>query len=91
MNTESPFREEDRQARVDALRAERDGLARTLAAIREQVKETDRQRWSWWSFALGFCVVPAAALLLIGWMAMSEESSSTTRSLHDWGGPPHGQ
>jgi len=64
MSTESPFREQDLLARLEALTAERDELsrARALATAREACAR--RSGWSWWRFLLGVAVLPAAMVLL---------------------------
>ena len=63
MPPESPFREEDLQARVEALRLERDNLARSLAVMRAEA--AGYGRWSWWRFLLGLSVLPLAAILFL--------------------------
>ena len=62
MSTESPFREQDLLARLEALTAERDELSRALATAREACAR--RSGWSWWRFLLGVAVLPAAMVLL---------------------------
>jgi hypothetical protein len=49
---------------VDALRLERDNLARSLAVTLAQAKAATSRPWSWWRFVLGIGVVPAVALLI---------------------------
>jgi hypothetical protein len=60
MESSSPFREEDLQARVEALRAERDELERALAIA---VREGRRGAWSWSRFLLGVALLPRAVVL----------------------------
>ena len=63
MPKESPFREEDLQARVEALRAERDQLASALeTALRESRR---RGAWSWGRFLLGVALLPTAVLMSV--------------------------
>lgn len=76
MLLDSPFREEDLQARVDALRAERDELARRLAATRGRVREVRRESWSWWRFVFGFCIAPALMVLGLACLAWSSDAES---------------
>jgi hypothetical protein len=59
---ESPFRGEDLEARVAALRAERDVLAKDLARTRAALRAY--RPWSWLRFALGF-VVPIVAIVAL--------------------------
>jgi hypothetical protein len=70
MPTESPFREEDLSARVDALRVERDRLVLDL----ETAVRAGRRRavWSWGRFLLGLAVLPSIALVgafVLAWLA----------------------
>jgi hypothetical protein len=76
MLLDSPFREEDLQARVEALRAERDELARKLEATRGRVKAARRDSWSWWRFVAGFCIPPALMLLVLACLAWSTDAES---------------
>jgi hypothetical protein len=58
MQTDSPFRDEDLTARVQALRVERDRLARELEiALREAGRHGP---WSWGRFLLGVALLPTA-------------------------------
>jgi hypothetical protein len=64
MSYREPFREGDLESRVDALRLERDNLARSLAVTLAQAKAATSRPWSWWRFLVGVCVLPAASVLL---------------------------
>ena len=67
--TESPFREEDQQARVDALRGERDELSARLNAVR---RELSRRQWGRArAFLLGSAVFPAMIAVVIAVLALS--------------------
>jgi hypothetical protein len=59
---ESPFREEDLQARVDALRAQRAELVWKLEEAR--AKPGARSTWSWGWFLLGVVFFPAMLAVL---------------------------
>jgi hypothetical protein len=63
MSSESPFREEDLQARVEALRVERDELAR---ALEDALRQAGRNgTWSWWRFLMGALLLPTAIVMSI--------------------------
>jgi hypothetical protein len=64
MSHQEPFRDGGLEARVDALRLERDNLTRSLAVTLAQAKAATSRPWSWWRFFLGVCVLPAASLLI---------------------------
>ncbi|HEY3817101.1 MAG TPA: hypothetical protein VGL81_08020 [Polyangiaceae bacterium] len=64
MAHEGPFREEGLETHVEALRVERDNLARSLAVALAEAKAASRRRWSWRRFVLGFCILPVAAVLI---------------------------
>ena len=64
MSHREPFREGDLESRVDALRLERDNLARSLAVTLAQAKSATSRPWSWWRFLLGACVLPVASVLI---------------------------
>jgi hypothetical protein len=74
MHAESPFREDDLQARVDALRAERDDLARRLATVRRLVNAAGERHWSWGRFLFGLFVGCAAVLLPLRWIGSQLEA-----------------
>jgi hypothetical protein len=68
MPSESPFREDDLQARVEALRAERDQLAQALEiAVKAGAR---RGPWSWWRFLMGMALLPAAVTMSIALLAL---------------------
>jgi hypothetical protein len=67
--TDSPFREEDLQARVDALRVERDELVAKVRIVRRALRR-HRLR-SFVSFLVGSAVFPAMIALVIAVLALS--------------------
>jgi hypothetical protein len=67
--TDSPFREEDPQARVDALRAERDGLAQRVRLARRMLRGSHVRRVAW--FLVGSAVFPAVIGVVIAVLALS--------------------
>lgn len=63
MPPESPFREEDLNARVEALRAERLALSRQLVEARRRLDARGGWRWGW--FLLGVALFPALLFALL--------------------------
>jgi hypothetical protein len=67
--TDSPFREEDPQARVDALRAQRDELAQRVRLARGSLRR--RRVRGVVGFLVGSAVFPAMIALVIAVLALS--------------------
>ena len=63
MPAESPFREEDLLARVEALRVERDDFRRTLEVTLAEA--ASYRPWSWGRFLLGACVLPGLVGMVV--------------------------
>jgi hypothetical protein len=61
----NPLREENVQAGVEALRATRDNLARSLAVMRAEL--ASHHKWSWPRFSLGLLTPLLAAAVCVAW------------------------
>jgi hypothetical protein len=61
--TQSPFREDDLPARVQALREERDGLVKELAWVKGETSSLTP--WSWKKFFLGVLLLPVSVGIVV--------------------------
>jgi hypothetical protein len=73
-----PFRTADLEARVVALREERDRLAGELQEAQSELRillalkgrTAAEPPWSWGRFFLGFCILPGGLVLLVAGLAL---------------------
>jgi hypothetical protein len=62
-SAQSPFREDDLPARVQALREERDALLEEIARVKAQTSTLTP--WSWKKFFLGMLLLPVSVGLVV--------------------------